>query len=130
MTEGGCHCGEIRYRVTGRALNSLLCNCAACRGTSGAQNIAFFMVKNDAFRWVRGTPKYYASSPGVRRGFCADCGTTLSYQGDLIPGLIDITVGSLDDPDAFPAEAHVNDEQAVAWTRHVDDLPRFAVFPE
>jgi len=28
----------------------------------------------------RGQMSYYASSPGVRRGFCGTCGTFLNYE--------------------------------------------------
>ena len=128
--EGGCHCGKVRYRVSGAAEHSLICNCASCRGASGAQNVAYFVVPKERFEWLSEEPPRYASSPGVERGFCSSCGTSLSFEAPYIEGLIDVTVASLDDPEAFPPTAHVNDRHALSWSRTQDALPRFAEFPE
>ncbi|MGB7405513.1 MAG: GFA family protein [Pacificimonas sp.] len=130
MHEGGCHCGNIRYRVTGNPVARVICNCNSCRKTSGAQSVGYFMVTDDAFRWTRGRPETYASSEGVTRGFCKTCGTSLSFAADYLGGMIDITIATLDDPGAFPPTAHVNDADAIDWARHQDSLPRFERFPE
>ncbi len=29
-------------------------------------------------------PAYFVASPGVRRGFCAQCGSTLTYEGEVV----------------------------------------------
>ncbi len=130
MADGGCHCGAIRYRFTGEPVASVICNCATCRGTSGAQNVGYVMVAEDAFRWLKGTPTSYASSPGVSRKFCGTCGTTLSFEADYLEGMIDLTTASLDDAGAFPPTVQINDADALEWTRHQDGLPRVAGFPE
>ena len=36
------------------------------------------------------------------RGFCACCGTPLTYEGHTTPDKIDVTICSLDDPNAAP----------------------------
>ncbi|MBV7256332.1 GFA family protein [Pacificimonas sp. WHA3] len=129
MAEGGCHCGAVRYRITGIPLTSVICNCLTCRKTSGAQNVAYFMVTQDAFRLIKGRSRRYASSEGVSRRFCENCGTTLTFEADYLEGLIDVTLASLDDPQAYPPKAHINDRDAIGWSRHQDGLPRFKAFP-
>lgn len=46
--------------------------------------------------WTRGAPKLYQSSNRVQRGFCADCGTPLTYDYGEAPG---IAIGALDHPE-------------------------------
>ena len=34
--EGGCKCGDIRYRVRGKALRALTCHCRFCQRRTGS----------------------------------------------------------------------------------------------
>ena len=49
-----------------------------------------------------GSPSEYTSSPGVRRGFCARCGSTVSYRGDRWPGETHLHLGLFDIHDLVP----------------------------
>jgi hypothetical protein len=51
------------------------------------------------FRWIAGQPVAYASSPGALRTRCGSCGTPLTYADD--DTTIDITIATLDDPEAL-----------------------------
>ena len=71
----------------------------------------------------------YASSEGVRRSFCKVCGTTLFFEADFIPGLIDITTESFDDPSEVMPQAQI-------WTKHeskciqgLNEMIRFEELP-
>jgi hypothetical protein len=49
-------------------------------------------------QWTRGSPKLFRSSDRVRRGFCPNCGTPLTYQwGER--GNPSLTIGSFDQPE-------------------------------
>jgi hypothetical protein len=45
--------------------------------------------------WTRGRPKHFASSNLARRGFCAECGTPLTYEAE---GEVELCIGALDNP--------------------------------
>jgi hypothetical protein len=122
---GGCMCGAVRYVAEGEPFHPTLCHCRDCRRASGAPALAWFSVRRDALRWVQGTPALHRSSPGVERRFCAACGTQLTWHGDAAPDEIDVTIGSLDDPDAIAPLDHTCFSQRVRWL-HLDDvLPRY-----
>jgi hypothetical protein len=55
--------------------------------------------------WTRGAPKHFQSSNKVKRGFCADCGTPLTYD---YGGPVEVAVGAFDDPSVAPPTIHVN----------------------
>ena len=74
-------------------------------------------------------PTAYASSPGSRRGFCPHCGTQISFTAEYIPGLIDITIGSLDDPGQVPPTLHYWESERLPWVHFADRLPRHPEFP-
>lgn len=65
------------------------------------------------------------SSPGVERLFCGNCGTQLTWHSAAAPDEIDVTTGSLDDPDTLPPADHTYYSQRVRWLHLADDLPRY-----
>lgn len=105
MTEirGGCLCGAVRYTSLARPSCLTHCHCQSCRKASGAAFVSWFSVPAEDLHW-QGSPRFYASSAGVTRGFCPECGTTLSYQ--RAEDEIDLTLATLDQPEAFPPVDH------------------------
>ena len=126
---GGCLCGAVRYRVRDEAIVTTLCHCSLCRRAAGAPVAAWAMFPEDAFALESGGFTTYASSPGVERGFCGRCGTTLSFRADFLPGLIDLTIASFDEPERLPPMLHMWERKRLPWLVLGDDLPRHAELP-
>lgn len=127
--EGGCQCGAVRYRVMGEPMMAALCHCSMCRRAHAAPAVAWALYEQSQVTFSAGAPSTYASSPEARRGFCAHCGTQICFTADYIPGLIDIAIGSLDDPDRVPPGFHYWDSKRLAWLQLADGLPRHPEFP-
>ena len=123
--EGGCLCGRIRYRVDGELVWSGYCHCESCRRFTGSVVTNWAGIREAAFVLLSGQPKVYAT-PGVERGFCADCGASLTYRADRFPDYLQLHLGSLDAPGAAAPMAHVHTAEQVGWFEVADDLPRFA----
>lgn len=112
---GGCQCGRIRYAVTIDNDDAYLCHCRMCQRATGGVSIAFRNVPRAAVRWLTAEPDYYRSSPIAQRGFCAACGTPLTFRFDEGEN-IDLTVGSFDDPSRFVPRYHFGAESLhAAW---------------
>lgn len=124
---GGCLCGAIRYRVRGSAQTSL-CHCRSCRLATGGPSLAWVMCDENNIVFERGAPAIYRSSPGVERGFCARCGTSLTYRRANRPGLFDVTTASLDDPEVFPPTKEIWVSERLSWITPHPALPQFAQF--
>jgi len=123
---GGCHCGAVRYETEAEPFDATICHCADCRRVAGAPMVAWFSVKPETLRIVKGAPRRYVSSARVERTFCADCGTPLTYRHlDLSRGL-DITTASLDDPALVPPRDHVFFASHLPWVIPGDGLRRYA----
>jgi hypothetical protein len=126
---GGCQCGAIRYSITGQPLLAAICHCTMCRRANAAPAVAWAMFRESQVVLRKGAPATYASSPSAKRGFCAVCGTQISFAADYIPGLIDITIGSLDHPEMVAPTLHYWDAERLPWVHFGDDLPRYPEFP-
>ena len=127
--EGGCQCGSVRYRVTGSPVLTALCHCTMCRRANAAPTVAWAMYQESQVALLKDAPAAYESSPGSRRSFCPRCGTQISFTATYIPGLIDITIGSLDDPGQVPPALHYWESERLPWVHFADQLPRYPEFP-
>ena len=97
-----------------------------CRRHSGAPILAFVHFPVASFRWVHGEPARYRSSRFAERGFCPRCGSTLTMHEEVLGDRVQVTVGSLDEPDRVGPDDHVWTEDRIAWFDVADELPRFA----
>lgn len=118
---GGCQCGRVRFTVAIADDEAYLCHCRMCQRATGGVSIAFKNVAVDAVRWHH-QPDRYASSPIALRGFCATCGTPLTYEGTGAASL-DLTVGSFDDPSRFRPVSHSGVESRHDAWLDTRDLP-------
>ena len=118
---GGCLCGEIRYKVTEPTLDTNFCHCRMCQKFSGAPVTAGSVYATSAVQFTKGEPKYYRSSPFAERGFCANCGSSLTYR-PLVPPVspdwanwVLIYTASLDNPAPNAPTWHLGVESQMPW---------------
>jgi hypothetical protein len=78
------------------------------------------------FLVVEGALELIETSPGVKRGHCAKCGSSISYQHVKRPEEVDITLSSLGDPIDLKPSAHIWVEDKVSWLVIDDGLPQHA----
>jgi hypothetical protein len=124
---GRCLCGAVRYEVRGPLRDVLLCHCVECRrahGSIGAYSATrhedLTLLADETLRWVD-SPE---SDLHAKRGFCAECGSSLFWQGRDLPR-IGIAAGTLDRPTGLRIAAHIYTHQAGDWDELPDDgLPR------
>ena len=130
MLTGKCHCGAICYELNGAPMHHALCHCSDCRRHAGAPMVGWMMFKSEQVSVKSGAAKVYQSSTHGRRHFCNACGTGLFYTNDqMLPGITDVQSGTLDDPDAVPAQLHIQTAERISWMKDAHALPEFERFP-
>lgn len=129
MPTGGCHCGAIRYEVTGHPVYHALCHCTDCRRQAGAPTVGWALYRNEVLS-ITGEATAYPSSEHARRHFCASCGTGLFYTNEVVfPGMTDIRSATLDDPDMVPLQIQVQTAERIGWMENAHELPQFERYP-
>jgi hypothetical protein len=108
---GGCLCGAVRYRLSGRLRDVVNCHCGQCRRTFGhfaahsaIARAGLELTESRGLRW-------YRSSPGARRGFCGECGASL--------------FGSLDDASGLKTVRHIYTADKGAYYQIADGLEQY-----
>lgn len=124
---GKCLCGAVRFRAQG-APKVVHCHCPSCRKATGSAFATFADFQKDQVIFSGSKRKRYQSSEGVYRSFCAECGSTLSYEGQDWPDEIHMLVGSFDKPEDFKPQAHVYTCTKLPWIKLNDGLPELEKF--
>jgi hypothetical protein len=119
---GGCLCGHVRFEATPDHREGYYCHCRMCQLAFGNTRVPYVNVGKSEVRWTAGEPATYASSKIARRGFCANCGTPLSFEF-IDSDRMDLSVGSLDDPSAVHPTEHVGVESRIKAWHAPDGLP-------
>ena len=120
---GGCQCGAVRYVFYATLENAHVCHCRMCQRATGGVFASLAGGSADNFAWTRGTPKFFASSNLAQRGYCADCGTPLSFKYELPASRLYVTIGSLDRPQDVTLEKQFGIESRLPWVEFCEDVP-------
>ena len=121
---GGCLCGAVSYRVLGPLRGVVNCHCGQCRRTHG--HFAPYsrcargeeeMVEDRGLRW-------YESSAQARRGFCAECGASLFWDGRG-RDTMGLAAGTLDPPTGLNTIRHFHTAGRGDYYEVAVDAPRF-----
>jgi hypothetical protein len=123
VASGGCQCGAVRYALYVPPQHSHVCHCRMCQRATGGLFAALAGAPRGDFAWTRGTPALYASSNVAQRGFCANCGTPLSFAYDRPEAPVYVTIGSLDDPGDAPIGHQYGIESRLPWVQFCEQVP-------
>lgn len=117
---GGCQCGAVRFRVEGELKDASVCHCRMCQKAFGAFFAPLVGTKDATLTWTRGTPKHFASSNYVKRGFCENCGTPLTYEA---PDGVALSIGAFDHPEKIRPTIQFGIEGKLPYVDGISALP-------
>ncbi|WP_438278254.1 GFA family protein [Nitrobacter sp.] len=119
---GGCQCGAIRFALTAAPMRISICHCRMCQKATGAPFASFADIPRENFRCTKGSPATFRSSSIAERGFCAACGTPLSFSRIGGP-CIEIMTGAFDRPDLLVPTRQYGTESRLGWVATIVNLP-------
>ena len=118
---GGCQCGAVRFRVEGEPGRASICWCRMCQKAFAGPFGALVTVNIADLTWTRGERATFQSSDIVGRGFCAACGTPLTFE--YSDEKIDLAVFAFDDPSAVAPVVQLAVEGRPTWMEHLAEMP-------
>lgn len=123
MHKGSCLCGAVTFAVAGPLGPGDACHCGQCRKQSGhywaSTNVKEADVK------IEGADKltWFQSSPKVKRGFCAQCGSFLFWNANT-KDQIAIALGAFDGPTGTKLSHHIFVADKGDYYEIADGLPQ------
>lgn len=103
---GQCHCGNIKYEVTGAIVRCSYCDCRGCQRASGTLKVPFVTVHRENVKVTVGQLAEFRAEGGEKCDghgvwqFCPKCGTQVFWKGNKGDEL-DVFAGTLDDTSIF-----------------------------
>jgi hypothetical protein len=104
--EGGCLCGDVRYRTLADPVRVTICHCTFCQRFTGSAFLVEPIFRRDDVTIIRGRPKTYdhrsdSSRKRVTLNFCERCGTAICLDLERFPDILGVCGGTFDDPNWF-----------------------------
>ncbi len=118
---GGCQCGAVRFYVEGDLGHASVCHCRMCQKAFGNFYAPLVSIGDAGLTWTRGAPKYFQSSNFVKRGFCGNCGTPLTYEAPSPDG-IGLAIAAFDQPARVAPTTQFGVEAKLPYTDAVSTL--------
>jgi hypothetical protein len=109
--EGGCACGEIRYRLLSEPLFVHCCHCLNCQRQTGSAFVINILIETDRIELLAGEPQPVdvPRSSGTQRIFrCPTC--------------------QIDDPSAVAPDVHIYTRSKLPWVTLPEGVPAFRTY--
>ena len=120
---GGCFCGAVLYSLTLPSKWCAHCHCTMCRRIHGAGYVTWVGMSSENFHLESAEHlKWFASSPGARRGSCNICGSNLLFESGRWPGETHVALASLSGAIDRRPQAHASYNAHVDWMALEDGL--------
>ena len=131
--DGGCLCGEVRYRVNAKPYFVHCCHCRDCQRLSGAAFAINAMVEAKHVELLQGkTETIRVPSPsgiGQLVVRCHTCKTAVwSHYGPAQEKICFMRAGTLDDPNQIEPDIHIYTRSKLPWVKLPDDKPAVEEF--
>ena len=122
-----CSCGKLAVSTRGESIRVSICHCLACQKRTGSVFGAQARFPADAVTVEgRSTEFVRIGDEGgtARFHFCPDCGSTVFYRLDAIPGVVAVPVGAFADPGFPPPRVSVCGARQHCWVGLPKDIER------
>jgi hypothetical protein len=114
--EGGCLCGDVRYKTMAEPVRVTICHCRFCQRFTGSAYLVEPIFRREDVVFAGTAPRAYdhrsdSSGKRVTLNFCGRCGTPLYLDLERFPDILGLCGGTFDDPDWF--------DRSSAASRHI-----------
>jgi hypothetical protein len=125
-TLGTCLCGSVKVEALLPSKWVAHCHCTYCRRAHGAPLVTWagFHTGDVIIQDPNAQLHWYESSPGAKRGSCAQCGTPMLFTSSRWPDEMHIARALLDDSLDKTPSMHVFYDTHVSWLDIKDNLPK------
>jgi hypothetical protein len=129
---GSCFCGAVKYRLTSPPMFVNCCHCTECQKQTGSAFAINGVIERDRIELIEGAPVPVTVPAESGRPHdiyrCQECQSALWSDYGRRGVLVFLRVSTLDDPSAFPPNAHIFTRSKLAWVVLPEGVPAFEVY--
>ena len=129
--EGGCACGEVRYRLGRSPLFVHCCHCLNCQRQTGSAFVINMLIESGHVESFGrepepvSVPRSGAKHQQIYR--CPECKTAVwsTYGSKQV---FFVRAGTLDDPSAVEPDVHIYTRSKLPWVTLPASVPSFGTY--
>ncbi len=133
VREGGCACGEVRYRFTGEPIMVHNCHCRLCQQQTGSTSVVNVFTESENLELLSGELASHTVPGGSGNPHtifrCKTCGTALWSHyprfGSLMTGF---RAGTLDDSSSVTPDVAIFTDFKMPWVTLPEGIPAFGEY--
>ncbi len=129
--EGGCSCGEVRYRLTSNPLFVHCCHCLNCQRQTGSAFVINLLIEANRVELFAGEPEAVdvpRDDGSMQRIYrCPSCQVAV-YSEYTCPEVRFVRGGTLDDPAGVTPDVHIFTGSKLPWVILPESVPAFDVY--
>ena len=131
MREGGCACGEVRYRLTSDPLFVHCCHCLNCQRQTGSAFVINVLIETDRVELLAGDPQPVSVPRSGKQKQkiwrCPTCQIAV-YSQYTRASVRFVRAGTLDDPASVAPDVHIFTRSKLPWVEIPEGVPAFNVY--
>jgi hypothetical protein len=129
--EGGCSCGEVRYRLASEPLITHCCHCLNCQRQTGSAFVINLLIEADRLEVLAGephpidVPRDDGTMQRIYRCPACEVAVYSEYGG---PAVKFVRGGTLDGGAQVDPDVHIYTRSKIAWVTLPESAPTFEAF--
>ena len=131
LREGGCSCGEVRYRLASDPLFTHCCHCLNCQRQTGSAFVINLLIESDRIELLAGDPRPVdvpRDAGKKQRVFrCPVCQVAV-YSRYTRAGIRFVRGGTPDEPASIAPDVHIYTRSKLSWVTIPSSVPAFAAY--
>jgi hypothetical protein len=96
--EGGCRCGQVRFKVSKPPMLTMACHCRGCQQMTSSAYALTAVIPSEAFEVIQGEPVIGGlHGPQAHHHFCPWCMSWVFTRAEGMDWFVNVRPGLLDD---------------------------------
>jgi len=126
--DGGCRCGQLRFRVTAPPIITMACHCTGCQRMTASAYSLSAAIPAAAFSVTQGEPVIGGLHGPSQHYFCGHCMSWLFTRPEGLDFFVNVRTTMLDDPSGFEPFVETWTREKLPWVtvpavHRYDQLP-------
>jgi hypothetical protein len=95
--EGGCRCGQLRFRITAPPLVTMACHCTGCQRMTASAFSVSALIPGGGFEVTQGEPVIGGLHGDAQHFFCGWCMSWMFTRAKELGELVNVRATLMDD---------------------------------
>ena len=113
--DGGCRCGQVRFRISAPPLITMACHCTGCQKMTSSAFSLSVLTPAAGFAVTEGEPVLGGLHGATRHFFCPHCKSWMFTRPDGAEHLVNVRTTLLDDPSGLEPYMETMTAEKLPW---------------